>query len=288
MNAAVTDDRSSLDAFGVWLQHAEVVQLGHQLKIGVPRFPSHPPFMYSLTNKHGDGLAMVPGQDPRTEGASDAFAMGAHTGTHQDSLAHVSFDGRLNDGTEFSAPGVQDYATGIHMRHRPENMRPVVAPGILLDFTAYLNVGAIPGDYPITPESMQACAEKFGVSFNRGEVVLIRTGWDTKYGDPSDFLAGAMPGPTIEAAKFLVSKGAIATGSDTMPYEQIPAVLPLEVHVELLNKAGVFIFETLNLKDLAARRAYRFLFASLPLRILGQTGSPVNPVAILPPPARSV
>jgi kynurenine formamidase len=90
-----------------------------------------------------------------------------------------------------------------------------------------------------------------------------------------------MPGPIGDTARFLAKIGIVATGSDTLAYEQAPGERPLEVHVELLSKAGIFIFESLNLTALSARRAYRFLFAVAPLRIAGQTGSPVNPLALV-------
>lgn len=282
MSPIAAGDLQMLDAIGGWLGRSEVIQLGHQLRMGVPRYASHPPFMYSLTNMHGDGFVMVQGQDPRTEGASDVITMGVHTGTHQDSLAHVAWDGKLHDGTDFREPGVMEYHSGVHMKTMPENMRPIVATGILLDFPAFLGVEAIPVDYQITPATMQACADEFGTSFNKGDAVLIRTGWDTKYSSPSEFLAGGSPGPTIEAARMLIEKGIVASGSDTMPYEAIPAVVPLEVHVEMLVKSGVFIFEAMDLRRLSARKVYRFLFVSAPLRILGQTGSPVCPVALVP------
>jgi kynurenine formamidase len=67
-----------------------------------------------------------------------------------------------------------------------------------------------------------------------------------------------------------------------MPYERAPGPKPLEVHAILLVEAGVFIFETLNLVELSERKAYRFVFCANPLRITGATGSPINPVAIVP------
>jgi kynurenine formamidase len=271
-----------IDAFGSWVGRSQIIPLGHQLKVGVPRYPAHPPFMYSLTNTLGDGFGSVPGQDPRAEGASDVISMGVHTGTHQDGLVHMAWDGKLHDGTDFRDPGVMDYSTGIHMKTISENIRPIAAPGILLDFPVYEGIKALPADYPITPEVMQRCADKFGLSFNKGEVVLIRTGWDTKYDSMKDFLGSGNPGPTIEAARMLIDNGVIASGADTMPYEAIPAVVANEVHIELLVKAGVFILETMDLRALSAAKGYRFFFVSAPLRIFGQTGSPVCPLAIVP------
>ncbi len=115
-----------------------------------------------------------------------------------------------------------------------------------------------------------------------GDVVLIRTGWDTLWDDPPAYLASQLPGPTAATARWLVERGVVATGSDTMPYERAPGEKPLEVHAILLVESGVFIFETLNMIELSERKAYRFLFTANPLRITGATGSPINPIAIVP------
>jgi kynurenine formamidase len=265
---------------GSLLAGAELIELGQPLAIGAPRYPSHPPFMYSLTSRHDERLLVLPGQDASISGASDAFAMGVHTGTHIDSLTHCAIDGCLHDGTNVAAAGMQDDARGIQMLHT-ESLRAIVAPGILLDFPGLLGVERVPRDYGITAERLTACAEAQGVTIARGEVVLVRTGWDTLYGQPEEFLSMPLPGPTPDAARLLSAAGIVATGSDTMPYEQAPGATPLEVHAELLVRAGIFIMETLDLRELARRDAHRFLFAALPLRITGATGSPINPVAII-------
>jgi kynurenine formamidase len=282
VSAGTENDLQMIDAFGSWVGRSRIIPLGHQLKVGVPRYPSHPPFSYSLTNKLGEGFGTVPGQDPRADGASDTISLGVHTGSHQDSLVHMSWDGKLHDGTDIHEPGVQDWGTGIHMKSTDENMRAVAAPGILLDFPVLEGVEALPLGYPITPESMRRCADRFGVSINKGDVVLIRTGWDTKYHSMEAFLKGGNPGPTVEAVRMMIDAGVVASGADTMPYEAIPAVVANEVHIEMLVKAGVFIFETLDMRALSAAKAYRFFFVSAPLRIYGQTGSPVCPIAIVP------
>ena len=91
-----------------------------------------------------------------------------------------------------------------------------------------------------------------------------------------------MPGPTVEAARWLVERGVVTTGADTTAYEQIPAgkghsVLP--VHRILLVEAGIYIIEHLNLEEAAAQGLTEFVFLMAPLRIVGGTGSPIRPLA---------
>jgi kynurenine formamidase len=269
-----------LDTIGQWLSSCDAVQLGQPLFIGAPRYAAHPPFMYSMTHKHGENVHSVPGQDATISGASDSFAMGVHTGSHIDALNHCAVGGRLHDGTDLTVPGVQDDARGIRMQHG-EAIRPVLAPGVLLDFPAMLGIERLPNDHEITPAELERCTAWAGVEIRAGEVVLLRTGFDTLWDDPPRYLAPQLPGPNGATARLLAERGIVATGSDTMPYEQAPGAAPLEVHAELLFKAGIFIMECLNLVELSRRQAYRFMFAALPLRILGATGSPINPVALI-------
>jgi kynurenine formamidase len=75
-----------------------------------------------------------------------------------------------------------------------------------------------------------------------------------------------------------------AAGSDTIAFERIPAgaghaVLP--VHRVLLVEHGIHIIETLALEELAASGAREFLFVLSPLKVVGGTGSPVRPLAVV-------
>jgi kynurenine formamidase len=47
-----------------------------------------------------------------------------------------------------------------------------------------------------------------------------------------------------------------------------------------MMKNGIFNIENLTFEELAADRAYEFLFVATPLRFKGATGSPLRPLAI--------
>jgi kynurenine formamidase len=258
-----------------------VVQLGHVLRPGQTRNGTAPPYSHALTNGFDEEIGSVPGQSPSIRGVSDMISLGCHTGTHMDSLAHVSYNGQLFDGTKTSDQGVADYFGGVVMKNLAENFRPIVARGVLLDFARYLGVERAPQDYVITPPELAACAASQHVTFGRGDVVLFRMGYDTVYRNVDEFLRMPIPGPDPDTARELVRVGIVATGADTMPYEAAPGAEPMQVHAELIPKAGVFIFEMLDLRELSELDATEFLFVALPLRIEGGTGSPINPVALV-------
>ena len=50
-------------------------------------------------------------------------------------------------------------------------------------------------------------------------------------------------------------------------------------HMNLIARRGIYNFENLDLDELSADKAYEFLFSWAPLKLVGATGSPGNPVA---------
>lgn len=281
MNAPTPSGSSNPAALIAAAAGVRVVQLGHVLRPGQTRNGTAPPYSHALTNGFDEEIGSVPGQSPGIRGVSDMISLGCHTGTHMDSLAHVSYNGQLFDGTKTSDQGVADYFGGVMMKNLAENFRPIVARGVLLDFARYLGVERAPQDYVITPQELAACAASQHVTFGRGDVVLFRMGYDTVYRNVDEFLRMPIPGPDPDTARELVRVGIVATGADTMPYEAAPGAEPMQVHAELIPKAGVFIFEMLDLRELSELDATEFLFVALPLRIEGGTGSPINPVALV-------
>jgi kynurenine formamidase len=120
------------------------------------------------------------------------------------------------------------------------------------------------------------------VAIGQGDVVLIRTGWiETKLADPG-FYDGE-PGIDLEAGQWLAERGVAAIGADNFAIEAIPfpegKVFP--VHQCVLRGYGVALIEGLVLEPLAKSGASEFLFMASPLPIVGGTGSPLAPVAVL-------
>jgi len=250
----------------------KVYDLGQPYHPGMPHHPNHPPFAFTLTKKHGD--VMYPDE---ISAANDLFTTGGHTGTHLDSLGHISRKGKLYGNVKASK--VQSYAAGLKLRGI-DTTPPVVRRGILLDVARALGRKVLPNAFPIGPQELEKTAKKERVSFKAGDAVLIRTGWAQYWNDPIKFVAhekGA-PGVNLEGAKWLARHRMAFTGSDTTAYEKMPANLP--VHVFLLNQKGVQLLEMLNLEEIARDRVYEFLFVALPLKIIGGTASPVRPIAI--------
>ena len=100
---------------------------------------------------------------------------------------------------------------------------------------------------------------------------------------------GAPPRPacTRRRCRSWPSGGVAALGrdgnSDTAPSTTEGVDFP--IHVLAINAMGVHLLDYLQFEDLrvACERAGRweFLLVAAPLRIVGGTGSPLNPIAIL-------
>lgn len=274
MSASI--DLTSLAAAG------RVIQLGLVIDDPIAKNTPVPDFAQRLYAEHRIGVEEMPGAYPGVTGASDTIFLSTHSGTHMDSLSHIGVDGVLFDGTRIEDPGVQETTRGVRLSTR-ENFSPIVSRGILLDFPAVLGVDRVPQDYVITLTELDKALHHHGLDIRPGDTVLFRTGWDTIVSDNDEYVRMPIPGPDAAVAQRLADTGIVATGSDTMPYEAAPGDVPLEVHVILIPRNGIHIFEMMDLRELAATGTREFLFIAAPLRLRGGTGSPINPLAILTP-----
>lgn len=250
-----------------------IFDLSFQLHTGMAHHPNHPPYSFSLTKQHGE--VMYP------EGVSAAAEMittSGHVGTHMDGLAHVSKLGKVYGGWDIVAN--QSYANGVTVQSVHE-MSPVIGPGHFVDI-AQLRGHELEPDEGVSAEDLDRWFADHDMPA-KGSIVLIRTGWDRHWGDNASFLGmqSGAPGVTLSGARWLTDHGVIASGTDTVAYEQTPAP-SLPVHCHLLVEHGVPIMEAMNLTPLVAAGVYEFFFIAAPLPIRGGTGSPIRPLAIVP------
>ena len=254
-----------------------VIDLAHPMERGMPVSPNHPAFETAMMRRHGDVVRPDGGS-----AANEMITLGGHVGTHIDALGHVSQDGMLHGGVE--AAGAQTNrglaALGI------DTVEPIVGRGVLLDVAASQAVECLPPAYEITVEDLEASERAGGVEVREGDSVLIRTGWAVHWDDPDVFggqVDGA-PGPGAAAGRWLADRRVRLAGGETIAFEVIRpgaghATLP--VHRILLVEAGIHIIETMNLTGLATSGSPEFVLVVAPLKIVGGTGSPIRPIALV-------
>jgi kynurenine formamidase len=230
---------------------------------------------FSRRSSHGHDDFVVDG--PFGE-ATEILTMSTHTGTHIEALCHIS---EKIDGRPLLYGGVLAREAESEAGFRELGMEqcpPIITRGLLLDVAHSKGQDVLPDSYGITSDDIEACCQAEAVEIRVGDGVFIRTGF-FKYRDSAQnrFVNGGA-GPIPAACCWLAEKGIVLTGSDTMSFEQVPS--PHLGHIELIRRRGISIIKQMNLEELAGDQVYEFLLIVSPLRLVGATASPVNPIAI--------
>lgn len=217
--------------------------------------------------------------------ADDSLFLFLQGGSQWDALGHIFRDGVMYNG--FSASEVN--STGAK-KGDVENFPTVVSRGVLLDIPRVKGRTHLDPGEAIYPEDLDEACEQQGVSVQRGDVVIIRTGdMQARKDLPGwgGYSAGDAPGLSLACATWLHEKEVAAIASDTWGVEVRPNELPdtfQPLHLIMLVSMGLLVGEIWQLEDLAADCAqdgvYEFLFVGPPMRIPGAVGSPVNAQAI--------
>jgi len=246
---------------------------------GMPIHPTHQPgYFYALHRRHRD--TYPPECHGPRSGASGVLTMMEHSGTHLDALCHQAnelrmFGGILTDAAETPAGFTR---LGV------ETVPPLLCRGVLLDVASWKGQSPLPPAYSISAADLAGCAASQGVQVQRGDVLLVRTGYGSLWNDEPTYLraAGVGKSGTLWAAEH----GVVAVGADNMawdaPDERDPETgATLFAHVYLLPQKGVYIIENVNLEELARDRRWEFAFLAAPLKFQGATGSPLRPLALV-------
>jgi kynurenine formamidase len=265
------------DVVAVLCRPHRVYDLARPYLPGMPQSPNHPPYAHALVRRHGDAVRADGGS-----AANDLIVLGTHVGTHIDAIAHVSHDGLLHGGIVAAEAQVG----GRFDSFGADAIPPIVGRAVLLDIPAALRVEACAPGYEVTPDDLDVAARLAGAEPESGDVMLVRTGWGRRWDDAVDYVGfeSGVPGPGEAAARWLAERRPCAVGADTIAFERLApraghAVLP--AHRVLLVEHGINIIETLNLEELAADAVRVFAIIVAPLLLVGATGSPVRPLAIV-------
>ena len=257
---------------------------------GMPLFPGHPPFQV-LNYRTPRGIRVTGAQPwgPLNDaglGYMAEYVMAtSHSGAHIDALAHMTVG---PDHHWYGGGNADEHLGDFGPTYgSAERIPPFFTRGVLLDVAGHRGIPCLPKGSPVDAAELEAIAASAGVSVGRWDVVLIRTGYMGLWPDAERMVAHKTPGPDISAARWLLDRGVVATGTDTETYEVQPAPdpgvpsNPQPVHTLLLIENGIHLMESLDLEALARDRVHEFLFVALPLKIRGATGSMIDPLAVI-------
>src|SRR5437899_520913 len=153
-------------------------------------------------------------------------------------------------------------------------------PAVVIDARAE---GAKDADYQL-PAARVETWEKGHGRIPEGAIVLLRTGWASRWPDAQKYrnqdTKGKMhfPGVSLEAAKLLIERKVSGLGCDTMSID-CGASGDFAVH-HLALGAGLYHLE--NLADLSALPQTGAFMVVAPIKLEGGSGGPVRVFALLP------
>jgi len=255
------------------IRTGEVTELGQVLSAGMPLSPGR---QFGLHTKR---TTMNP--QPNRRGSNEELVVAeiGQVGTQFDGFAHQTIGDSLYNCFTVGEVSTRAGFTRLGI----QNVGAIVTRGVLIDVAGLKNVDMLRDRYEVTVEDLQQALSKQGVALERGDAVLVHTGWGKLWGKDNARYQATNPGIGVAAAEWLTRQNPILVGADTPPVEVSPnpdTQLSLPVHQIMLVVNGIHLLENLKLDELAARRAYEFAFIIEPLKIQGGTGSTVAPIAI--------
>lgn len=203
--------------------------------------------------------------------------------THVDALCHVGYEGTLYNGR----PESLVTARGATVNSIEVLKDGLVGRGVLLDIPRHRGVSWLePGEH-VFAEDLEAAEREQAVDVREGDILLVRTGHPLRLAELGPWnTAEAKAGLHPTAMEFVAARGVAALGSDgnsdTAPSSTEGVDFP--IHVLAITAMGIHLLDYLQFEDLRREcepsGRWEFLFVAAPLRIVGGTGSPLNPVAV--------
>ncbi len=279
------------DAFVKSVKGARLFDLSFTWNEQAPVLSLNPPYSFALNKTHKmthEIFGQVPGS--RVSWASDImYFSGQHGAPTIDAIGHIGRDLKLHGGVDAVAATATPGGIGNNLGIDSFPADLMVNRGVLLDVAAMQAGGKpdpLPPGYEITAAHLEACAKAEGVEVQKGDSLLIRTGWGQYFGkDNAKYLGEQSPGPGQDGASWIIARGARLAGDDTATFEKRPAAYGRElfsVHMMLLADHGIYIVENANLEPLSSAKVYLFALILTPLKIQGATGSPLRMIALVP------
>jgi len=255
------------------IKSGEVVELGHVLAMDMPLFGTR---RFDVHTKRTGGPM---GTNKRYSNEELVITELGQVGTQFDMFPHQSIDNSHYNCFKTDEITTRNGFTKLGV----EKIGSIYTRGVLIDVAASKGVDMLPLSYEITVDDLQAALKKQGVTLQKGDAVLIHTGWGKLWGVDNAKYNSGCPGIGVPATEWLAKQDPILFGADTFPVEVVPNPdknISLPIHQLALAVYGIFLLENLKLDELAAKKAYEFAFVMQPLKIKGGTGSTVAPMAI--------
>lgn len=287
----------------------EEIKSGKAISLNWPlNFPEKPMF----NRKSPEVLMKYRVRDPPVPTVrDDEIHINTQSGTQWDGLRHF---GIIEHGVFYNNTPAESLPTGIIPISNPVDIDPnlknigiqnwaehgICGRGVFLDLVRHESKGGtatLPYDpwttHAVTVADLESCAKDQGVTFRRGDILILRVGFIQKYmvasKEDRDGLASkpetfAGIEQSEEMKRFLWNNHFAAIASDQPALERWPAPEGMpHMHQTLLGLWGMPIGEFFDVEKLSAHcnetGRYTFFFSSWPLHIIGGCASPPNAAA---------
>ena len=220
--------------------------------------------------------------------ADDMVVMYLQGSTHVDALGHAWYGDKLYNGYDAKTT-IGGLSKGSIASLASKS---ISGRAVLLDVAAYKKKEFLEPGTQITLQDLLETARFEKIEIEKRDIILIRTGSLKRYyqvGSSEYFKVFNEPGITYsyEIVKWFNDMEIVSYGADTLGSEQTISSATgtrSPLHIFLLRNLGIPLQELLWLEELAEDCSqdgqYDFFYVCTPLKFLGGTGSPVNPVVI--------
>lgn len=231
-------------------------------------------------------LAALPGGLEYADDYATLFLQGS---TQFDALGHTWYGDHLYNGFD-----ARTTISGLEKASvLPLAEKTATGHAVLLDIPKARGRKRLDKGEPVTLQDLLDCAKRQGLTIQKRDILLVRTGWlslfydegAAKFYDPPFIEPGLVF--SRELVEWFHATEIPLLGTDTIANERTVdpnngIVLPL--HSALMRDLGVIFNEILWLEELAKDCAqdgkYDFFYTAAPLKISRGTGAPVNPIVV--------
>jgi kynurenine formamidase len=207
--------------------------------------------------------------------------------THMDALCHIAYGGQMYQGL----PATEVTTKGSRVLYLDQYSKGIVGRGVLLDVPRHRGVEWLEPGEAVTRAELEAVEQAQGVRLGEGDLFAFRTGhharrlahggWDNSYDGEGK------AGLHVDTIPWMHERG-IAGFLPDGDGETVPSVVDgmlYPIHPLQVTAMGMMVSDSLQLEDIAracdALGRWQFMVTIAPLRIVGGTGCPFNPIAIL-------
>ena len=226
--------------------------------------------------------------------AEDFLMMGCHgtSSTHMDALCHVWAEDGMWNGRD---PDVEIGFDGARFGDINQFGDGIVTRGVLLDVPRYRGVPYVTFERPVHGSELQDIAQTSGIEIEPGDAIVVHCGRERWDRENAPWGSGILDGPVfrrsearaglhVSCLEFLRQVDAAVLVWDMMDLYPNDLGMPFSVHTAIWA-FGVVLVDNALLEPLSEACAeegrLEFQLCIAPLRIVGGTGSPVNPLALM-------